>query len=98
MPQVILTEKASSDIFRLDQFLLVQNESAAKRAVQTIKSAFTLLREHPELGRQVENAPQLKELLIDFGSSGYTALYRFEQNTDQVIILAIRHQREAGYQ
>ncbi|MDD2724338.1 MAG: type II toxin-antitoxin system RelE/ParE family toxin [Methylovulum sp.] len=97
MSQVILTEKASSDIFRLYLFLLAKNEPSAKRAVQTIKSAFNLLAQHPELGRPVENEPELKELLIDFGNSGYTALYHFEQNTDQVIILAIRHQREAGY-
>jgi len=33
--------------------------------------------------------------LIDFGSSGYAALYHFDaQNT---AILAVRHQKEAGY-
>jgi len=98
MSQVILTEKARDDIFRLYQFLLAKDQSAAQRAVQTIKTAFNRLVQHPELGRQVENEPELRELMIGFGNTGYIALYRFEQKVDQVIILAIRHQREAGYQ
>lgn len=33
--------------------------------------------------------------IIDFGGSGYVALRRYEADT--AVILAIRHQREAGY-
>jgi hypothetical protein len=33
--------------------------------------------------------------LIDFGDSGYVARYRFTGET--VTILALRHQKEAGY-
>nr|WP_308339835.1 type II toxin-antitoxin system RelE/ParE family toxin [Thiolapillus sp.] len=36
-----------------------------------------------------------REWLIDFGSSGYIALYRFDGET--ATILAVRHQKEAGY-
>jgi hypothetical protein len=32
---------------------------------------------------------------VDFGDSGYAALYRVDG--DLVAILAVRHQREAGY-
>ena len=34
-------------------------------------------------------------MLIDFGDSGYVALYR--HTGGQVSVLALRHQREAGY-
>ena len=34
---------------------------------------------------------------IDFGASGYLALYRFESALDTVTILAIKHQREDDY-
>ncbi len=37
------------------------------------------------------------ELLIEFGDSGYVALYRFEPKDDAVFVLAFRHQKEAGY-
>ena len=35
--------------------------------------------------------------MIEFGSSGYVALYRYEEPRDRVFILAVRHQREARY-
>jgi plasmid stabilization system protein ParE len=37
----------------------------------------------------------LREWVIDFGDSGYVARYRLDP--DEVVILAARHQREAGY-
>lgn len=41
--------------------------------------------------------PELRELVIAFGDSGYVALYRHEPAVDAVYILAFRHQKEAGY-
>ena len=39
--------------------------------------------------------PEFREWLIDFGDSGYVVLYRLEARV--AVILAVRHQREAGY-
>jgi plasmid stabilization system protein ParE len=39
--------------------------------------------------------PEYREWLIDFGNSGDVALYSLAG--DQVVILAVRHQRELGY-
>lgn len=36
-----------------------------------------------------------RERLIDFGNSSYVALYRVDGET--VAILAVRHQKKAGY-
>lgn len=38
---------------------------------------------------------EFREWPIEFGSGGYVALYRFDG--EMVIILAVRHGREAGY-
>lgn len=58
--------------------------------------AIQLLGEHPQLGRPVpEMDIEFRELPIDFGDTGYIALYRVEANA--VTVLAIRHQKEAGY-
>jgi plasmid stabilization system protein ParE len=35
--------------------------------------------------------------VIDFGSGGYIALYRYDEDIALVTVLAVRHQREAGY-
>jgi len=49
------------------------------------------------IGRPVEDYDDLRELVIDFGATGYLALYRFEPSLDVVTILAIKHQREDDY-
>ncbi len=38
---------------------------------------------------------EFREWMIDFGHSGYVARYRV--SSEEIVILAIRHQREAGY-
>jgi hypothetical protein len=39
----------------------------------------------------------LRELVISRGKSGYLALYDYDEPNDMVLVLALRHQREAGY-
>jgi plasmid stabilization system protein ParE len=44
----------------------------------------------------VDSITQGRELLIEFGESGYVALYLVTD--EHIVVLAVRHQREAGYQ
>lgn len=67
------------------------------RAVKTILSAFRQLGLHPGMGRPVPEDPSLRELVIPFGHYGYVALYTFTPAKDTVTVLAVRHQRQAGY-
>jgi plasmid stabilization system protein ParE len=55
----------------------------------------TILERHPYIGRPVRGP--LRELVISHGRTGYVALYRVAPRLDRVEVLAIRHQREAGY-
>lgn len=97
MPHVRLSERARSDIFRLHAFLLEKDSNAAKRAVLAIREAFMPLKQSHLIGRPVEDYGDFRELVIDFGATGYLALYRFEPSLDVVTILAIKHQRENDY-
>lgn len=97
MPQVIVTQRAASGLARCRQFLMNKNPLAALKAGQVLEKQFEQLEKTPEIGRPFVEAPQLRELLIDFGDSGYVALYRYEQHEDRIYILAFRHQKEAGY-
>ena len=97
MPRVILSARAQGDIVRLRNFLLEKDINAAKRAVLAIREAFLPLKQSPVIGRPVEDHPELRELIIDFGARGYLAMYRYEPANDTVVILAIKHQREEGY-
>jgi plasmid stabilization system protein ParE len=97
VPQVIVTEGAAVDLERCRQFLVIKATKAAKQAGQAIERQFLLLETAPDIGRPLPEMPELRELVIAFGDSGYVALYRHEAADDLVYILAFRHQKEAGY-
>lgn len=50
------------------------------------------------IGRLVEDHDNLRELVVDFGASGYLVMYCFEPSLGAVTILAVKHQREDSYQ
>ena len=77
--------------------MAIKETASASRAVVAIRDAFTPLTRFPMVGRPVEDHDNLRELVIDFGASGYLALYHYEPSSDSVTILAIKHQREDDY-
>ncbi len=96
MPRLIWTPGALADVQRLYRFLAPKDADAARRAVQAIRSGMQILAHQPRIGRLVEDMePEFREWLIDFGNSGYIALYHFDG--EAAVILAVRHQKEAGY-
>jgi len=78
-------------------FLAEKNPEAAVRAGQAIVQQFALLETEPEIGRPFDDSPELRELIVPFGDSGYVALYHHEVKSDSVYVVAFRHQKEAGY-
>ena len=95
MARLIYAQQSFSDLKRLTNFLLDSDPAAAAGTVDLITEAVSVLRRHPLIGRPAEG--ELRELVISRGRSGYLALYSYEAAEDVVLILAIRHQREAGY-
>jgi len=97
VPQVIITEAASEGLERCRQFLQAKAPEAAQRAGQAIAQQLLLLETAPNVGRPYPEMPELRELVITFGDSGYVALYHHERADDAVYVLSFRHQRAAGY-
>ena len=97
MPRVIVTEGAVQGLERCRRFLVAKAPQAARRAARAIERQFLLLETTPDMGRPFRELPELRELVISFGESGYVALYRHDPADDVVYVLAFRHQREAGY-
>lgn len=96
MPQVRLARSVLHDLERLREFLRTKSPDAATRGTAVIRKALQTLGRHPQMGRPVyDMEPEYRELLINFGDSGYIALYRYDGG-DLVTVLAIRHQKEAG--
>lgn len=97
MSCLIWSADALADVQRLYRFLAVKNSMSARRAVSTIRAAVQIISEHPEVGRPVDNMPnEYRDWPIAFGRSGYVARYYYDDS--QTILLAIRHQKEVGYQ
>lgn len=71
--------------------------TARKRAAQAISAQYVVVQTSPAMGRPIDPAFDLRELLISFGDWGYVALYHHDKAMDAILILAFRHQREAGY-
>ncbi len=95
MARLIYAAHALADLDRLADFLLQAEPTAALETVDLIIEAVQVLENHPLIGRSAEDG--LRELVISRGKSGYVALYSFEETQDVVLLLSVRHQREAGF-
>jgi plasmid stabilization system protein ParE len=94
--QVVYSARSLDHLERAFQFLRDKNPTAALNAVTAIQSAVGSLGAHPFIGRRIEG--EIRELTISYGQTGYVTLYRFVASQDEVRVLAIRHQRELGFQ
>ena len=95
MPQLIWSPQALHDVQRLYRFLASKNLESAKRAVTAIRQGVNVLSLQPGMGRPVEDMEnEFRDWIIDFGDGGYVARYRIDGQ--QLIILAVRHRKEAG--
>jgi plasmid stabilization system protein ParE len=96
MPRLSWSQPALLDVARLHDFLAPKSRDAAKRAIKAIRQGMKALGKHPQIGRPVEEMPpEFREWIIEFGNSACIALFRYDGK--QVVILAVRHGREAGY-
>ena len=98
--ELVIAESARDDLERLHAFASDIDPDMAERALKTVESALQVLTRHPHTCRKVQSSdlssPVLRELVIDFGNTGYLAL--FEVVGDAVVlVLAVRHQRESDY-
>ncbi len=95
MARISYSARAFADLDRLTDFLLESDPVAAGETIELIAEAVLILQRHPLIGRPVD--ADIRELVISRGRTGYVALYSYEPEHDAILILAIRHQREAGY-
>ena len=95
MAEVVVSRNADTDLDRLVAFLADEEPAAALSTYDFLLGALEVLRTYPSIGRPVDDV--LRELVISRGRTDYLALYVYDARADQVVILAVRHQREAGY-
>lgn len=96
MPRLRWSQNALHDVARLYDFLHPKSRDAATRAIKAFREGVKALASHPEIGRPIEDLPaEFREWVIEFGHGAYIVLYRFDGR--EVVLLAIRHGREAGF-
>ena len=100
---VKLTQEANEDLERLYEHILqreldrdVPDFGLADRALAAIGDALVMLEKFPFSCRKASDSPFLRELVISFGATGYVALFDIVDD-HTVMIIAVRHQREADY-
>lgn len=94
MAQISYSSQALADLERISDFLSESGTNPLE-AIDLIDEAIAILSRHPFIGRQAEAG--LRELVISRGRTGYVALYSYEAAQDVILVLAIRHQSEAGF-
>jgi plasmid stabilization system protein ParE len=93
--RIFYGRRALADLERLFEFLAAEDPQMALEAVALVIDAITVLERHPSIGCPLPG--NLRELVISHGRAGYVALYRLRREPAQIEVLAIRHQREAGF-
>jgi addiction module RelE/StbE family toxin len=92
--KISYSRQALGDLERIADFL-VDSGADAMATLDLIDEAVGMLARHPLIGRPAESG--MRELVISHGKTGYVALYSWEADYDAILLLAVRHQREAGF-
>ena len=96
MAQIELLAEVHDDFGRfldhMQQFGIADAPARIGEIIQAIK----LLTHSPLVGRPVGDGK--RELIIGRDSRGFVALYRYAPAIDTIFVLAIRSQRESGYE
>ncbi len=95
MTRWLVSEGVAQDLEALVDFLRTHQAEYAVKTIDLILNALNILEQHPEIGRLAQH--HFRELIISRSKTGYVALYEYDEECDVVLVLAIRHQREAGY-
>jgi plasmid stabilization system protein ParE len=93
--RVEITTAALRDLERLFDFIAAEDPIRARAQMRSVRRAFEVLADHPLLGRPAEDGR--RELVLSRGRYGFIAKHRWLPTDEVVLILAVRHQREAGY-
>jgi plasmid stabilization system protein ParE len=96
VPQVVYSRNAVANLERLHRFLTEKNPEAARRAIDTVLGKLKALERFPRLGPVDPDRPGVRQVFMPFGAAGCVARYRIIEDQDTVIVLAVRHMREAG--
>ena len=96
MARIDLAPELQYDFDRIFDHLSEYAVDDVPGRIREIIQAIDVLQYNPLIGRAA--SADTRELVIGRSARGYVALYRYIEPVDTVFVLAIRSQREAGYE
>ena len=96
MTRIEMAPEVFDDFDRFFDYIAEFDVGAAPQRIGEILEAIQILSHSPLIGRPVKDGK--RELVIGRSTRGYVALYRYVAVIDTVFLLAMRAQRESGYQ
>jgi hypothetical protein len=99
MPYISYAPETHEDFARFKNFLQELAPEKVSEATDAIFEGLEILEHTPFAGEPhpLENAPEMRKLVIPYGQSGYVALYIFNKEQDLVTVHALRHQKELNF-
>lgn len=91
--KLAVSQAASADLARLHAFLAEKNPAAARRVTTVLIAAIQSIEAFPKRGRPTDT-PNVRELVVPFGRSGYALRYAYSPERDEAVVLRIAHGRE----
>ena len=95
MTQVVIAARVDRDLERILVHLMANDLLGPQQRIEDIIAALDVLATNPWIGRPTEQGR--RELVIGRDHHGYLALYAYDPRMDEVVILALRSQKESGY-
>jgi len=95
MTRIELAPEVGDDFDRILNHLVQYNVDNPLLRIREIIEAINILENNPMIGRPAKNSK--RELIIGRRSHGYVALYRYIFEIDTVLVLAVKNQKEVGY-
>ncbi len=95
MTRVVIAARVDHDLERVLIHLMANDALGPEQRIEDIIAALNVLATNPWIGRPTEHGR--RELVIGRDHHGYLALYAYDPRTDEVVILALRSQKESGY-
>jgi plasmid stabilization system protein ParE len=97
MGKIVLSKSALSKLNQIKKIYAARDPKIGDRAVDVIEASFMTLVNSPEIGRPFEGSLLRREFIIPFGKSGFISLYEIDKEENRIVIVALRHQREEGF-
>lgn len=94
MARLVYAAKALRDLSRIFAFVEDSEPGNFERVWEILTDGLSILERHPMAGGAF--GKRLRKLVISRGKTGYVAVYAYNPETDVVLIVDVRHQRESG--